>query len=125
MHDPPLIGEHRLERHRLSGRAHARGDPLGDLAQLLLTPAPIPLDVHRDVHSPTDAARGDRRGDLLERDEVLATAADQSSQVRTEDLDPLVPFPVVEGHFRVDAHEGEQVLEHPCARGELLGECRR
>jgi len=31
MHDPPLIGEHRLERHRLAGRAHARGDPLGDL----------------------------------------------------------------------------------------------
>ena len=36
MHDAAFVGEHRLERHGLAARAHARRDALRDLAQLLL-----------------------------------------------------------------------------------------
>src|SRR5258707_946937 len=34
VHDAPLVGEHRLERHRLTGGLHPAGDALRDLAQL-------------------------------------------------------------------------------------------
>ena len=122
MHDPPLVGEHRLERHRLPGRAHARRDALGDLAELILPPAPVSLNVDGDVHRPADAARCDGRSDLLKGDEVLATTADQCPQVRAEDLDALVPQPVIESDLRLDPHQGEQVLEHPGPRRELFSE---
>src|SRR6266542_2217374 len=48
--DTALIGKHRLERHGLAARADARRDTLRDLAELILAPAPVPFDVHRDVH---------------------------------------------------------------------------
>src|SRR5206468_2730303 len=77
MHDPPLVGQHRLERHGLPAGFYAGSDAAGDLPKLLLTTPAIPLDVERNVHRAADPPRGDRRGDLLQRDQVLATAADE------------------------------------------------
>src|SRR5439155_22338607 len=50
VHDPPLVGEHRLERHGLPHRPHPHGDAARDLAQLLLATTPVALDVERDVN---------------------------------------------------------------------------
>src|SRR6266545_5937817 len=50
VNDAALVGEHRFERHGLAARAHTRCDTLRDLAELVLASAPVPFDVHRDVH---------------------------------------------------------------------------
>jgi hypothetical protein len=83
VHDPPLIGEHRLERHRLAARAHAVRDATRDLAELLLAAVTIAFDVQRHVDGAADPSRRYRGRDLLQGDKVFAAATDQRAQIRT------------------------------------------
>src|SRR2546430_1830925 len=65
VHDPPLVRQHRLERHGLSACLHSGRDAARDLAELLLAAPAIALDVEGDVDSAPDPPGGDRGGDLL------------------------------------------------------------
>src|SRR5437879_325841 len=96
VHDPPLVGEHRLERHGLAARAHAFRDTASDLAELLFAAAAIALDVERDMDRPPDAARCDRGRDLLQGDEVLAAPPDEGAEIRAQHFDAFGPWAVVE-----------------------------
>src|SRR2546430_16861554 len=125
VHDAPFVREHRLERHGLSGRLHAPRDAARDLTELLLTVTAIPLDVDGHVHRTADRLRRDRRHDLLQRDEVLAAASDERTELAPGYLETLHPRPVVEGHIRLDVHLLEQRLQDTEPERELLGERRR
>src|SRR5437763_1584000 len=72
-----------------------------------------------------DAPRRDRRCDLLQRDEVLPTSAEERPEVRPEDLYALVTRPFVERDLGLDAHEREQVAQHADTRFEILEKGRR
>jgi hypothetical protein len=125
VHDPPLVGEHRLERHRLAARAHARRNAASDLTELLLSAPAIPLDVERNVDRAADSTRRDRRGDLLEGDEVLTATADERAEIRPHDLDALGARTIAQGDLRLDPHEREQITDNANPRLEVLDERRR
>src|SRR5688572_23497074 len=125
VHDAALVGEHRLEGHGLATRPHARRDALRDLPQLVLAPPPVAFDVHRDVHRPANALRRDRAHDLLQRDQVLAAAADQRAEVGAEHVDALHARTILERYLGIDAHRLEQFPQNARAERELLGEGRR
>src|SRR6267378_620371 len=96
VYDPPLIGEHRLERHGLAARADAFPDP----------------------------ARCDRGRDLLQGDQVLAAPPDEGAEIRAQNFDALGPLAVVERDLRLDPHESEEVAEDFGARRQILGQRR-
>src|SRR6185503_1894318 len=122
VNDSPRVSEHRLERHGLAARANTRRDALRDLAELVLAPAPIALDVNRNVNGPAHLLRGDGADDLLQRDEVLAAATDERTEVGAEDIDSFHAGTILERDFGVDAHRVEQFAQHGRAQRELLGE---
>src|SRR5205814_9382204 len=121
VHDPSLVGQHRLERHCLTARLHARRHAAGDLAKLLLAASAVARDVEREVDRAPDPPRGDGRSDLLQCDEVLAAPADQGAQIRTEDLDAVVARAAVQRDLGLDTHQREQVAKNADARLEILG----
>src|SRR5688572_7538825 len=125
VNDAPLVGEHRLEGHGLAARPHARRNTLRDLPQLVLAAPPIAFDVHRDVHRPAHALRGDGAHDLLKRDQVLAAAADQRAEIGAEHVDALHAGTILERYLGIDAHRFEQFAQDARAERELLGEGRR
>src|SRR6266850_1079761 len=125
MHDAPFVREHRLERHGLTARAHARSDALRDLPQLVLAAAAVSLDVDGNVHRPPDLLRGDRADDLLQRDEILSAAPDERSEVRADHVDALKSGTILERHLGLDTHRLEQFAQHTRAQRELLRECGR
>src|SRR5258708_21891506 len=125
VHDAPLVGEHRLERHGLAGGLDSACDALRDLAQLILAPVAVALDIDRHVHGVAGGLRGDRGHDLLQRDEVLAAAADECAELGTFDVEAFHAGTAVEGDLGLDAHLLEQRLQDLAAGGGTFGTQRR
>ena len=88
--DPALDCRHCLQLDDLAGLDDALGGPVRDVAELLLAPSAVVLDVDRDAVVLALASADDEVDDVLEARELLAAPADQ----RPEIVAPNIKTPV-------------------------------
>src|SRR5256885_9555117 len=87
VHDPALDGGHRLELDDLARLQHTLGRSPRDVAQLVLAPAAVVLDVDRDAIGLTLAARDDQVHQVLQACQLLPPPPDEHPQVIALDVE--------------------------------------
>jgi hypothetical protein len=101
--DPPLVGGHRLELHRLARRPDAGGEALGHPRQQLLAPGAVAVGVDGDPGVPAELLVEHQAEDELQGPQVLPPPADQVGHVPAHDVE----------QERVGADDVHPQLAHP------------
>src|SRR4051812_35520907 len=79
--DPALAGGHRVQRDRSRVLHGLVGGQVGLALQRLLTPGTVALGIHHDAAAAGPAAEDDPLGQVLDRVDRLAVAADEQAEV--------------------------------------------
>src|SRR4029079_1966320 len=81
----------------------------------------VALCVDPDVDGPADLLRRDRARDLLQRDQVLAAAADEQAEILSGDFQAIGLRLLAIADLRLDSHRREDLAQDRRAERELLG----
>lgn len=106
--DPALVGRHWFEIDRALAAANLTGDPFGQSNEGLLAPVTITFDIDDDTGPDIDFTVDEHRHQILDLREVIASAADQHTQILPEDInEDRLRFVGAEsdGRWIVDGHD--------------------
>ena len=97
---------------------HPLRGPIGDVAQLLLAPAAVVLDIHRDAVILAFLLGHDQVDDVLQAGQLLAAAANQHTQVRAAHVEPRGLAAGGDLDRARHLHQAQQLLEHALCLGQ-------